>query len=474
MTKPAPVLWWVRRDLRLADNPALTHAIASGGPVIPVFIHDDTVSGLGAAPKWRLGLGLEVFGKTLEGAGSRLILRRGDALEVLQELIEETGATAVVWSRAYDPDAIARDTDVKSALKDQGVAVESCAGHLLFEPWQVETKAGGYYKVYTPYWRAVRDDPVAACLPAPKQIAAPQEWPRSDRLSEWQMGAAMNRGADVVRAYACVGEAAALQRLEDFLDGPVEDYKEGRDYPDRHVTSGLSENLTYGEIASRRLWHAGRQALEQGAAGAEHFLKELVWREFAYHLAYHTPRMLTRNWREEWDDFNWRGDNDDAEKWRRGMTGEPMVDAAMRELYTTGTMHNRLRMIAGSYLTKHLLTDWRVGQAWFEETLIDWDPASNAMGWQWVAGSGPDASPFFRVFNPETQGEKFDGKQSYRDLYLKGGEDEEGRTPAEDFYKAIPRSWGITADTPRPDRMISLKEGRDRALAVYKGAKEQG
>ncbi|GGA09399.1 cryptochrome/photolyase family protein [Neptunicoccus cionae] len=474
MKKPAPTLWWVRRDFRLADNPALAHAIASGGPVVPVFIHDDSVANLGAAPKWRLGLGLEALAASLEDAGSRLILRKGDALDVLRDLIAQTGAKSVTWSHAYVPDAIERDTKVKAALTDDGIAAESCAGHLLFEPWQVETKAGGFYKVYTPFWRAARDIPVAACLPAPTEIAAPQDWPHSDNLADWKLGEAMSRGADVVRAYACVGEAAAEQRLADFLDGPIEDYREGRDFPSRNVTSGLSENLTYGEIAPRRLWHAGRQALEQGAAGAEHFLKEVVWREFAYHLAYHTPRMLTRSWREEWEDFNWRGDNDDAEKWRRGMTGEPMVDAAMRELYTTGTMHNRSRMIAGSYLTKHLLTDWRVGQAWFEQTLIDWDPASNAMGWQWVAGSGPDASPFFRVFNPETQAEKFDGSQNYRDLHLKGGEDEEGRNPAEDFYRAIPKSWNITDKTPRPDRIISLKEGRERALAAYKGAKEQG
>lgn len=461
--------------MRLADNPALGHAIAqaekAGGAVLPVFVHDETVDALGAAPKWRMGLGIAALDADLRRIGSRLTLRRGRAVDVLADLVRETGAKSVVWSRAYDPDAITRDTAVKTALKDLGIGAESFAGHLLFEPWQVKTKVGGYYKVYTPYWRAVRDNPVADCLPAPTSLPAPDHWPASDRLADWQMGAAMNRGADVVLPYTNVGATAAQTRLAEFLEDAITDYREGRDFPDRQVTSRLSENLTYGEIAPRRLWHAARQAMMEGAQGAEHFLKELVWREFAYHLAYHTPHMLTRNWRVEWDGFGWRGDNTDAENWRRGMTGVPMVDAAMRELFVTGTMHNRLRMIAGSYLTKHLLTDWRIGQDWFAQTLIDWDPAANAMGWQWVAGCGPDASPYFRVFNPETQGVKFDGQGRYRDLYLSEGLDAAGRCPSADFYQAIPRSWQITAATPYPEPALTLKEGRLRALEAYSNAK---
>jgi deoxyribodipyrimidine photo-lyase len=387
-------------------------------------------------------------------------------LEVLRALIAETGARAVHWGRLYDPDAKARDTGVKVALRAEGVEAVSHAGHLLFEPWTVQTGQGGFYKVYSPFWRAVKDRGVAEPMPAPKAMRGPQVWPASDALEDWQLGRAMNRGADVVAGHAHVGEAAAQNRLRAFLGGPVEGYKARRDFPAEAATSGLSENLTYGEIGPRDVWQGGMRALHEGRAGAEHFLKELVWREFAYHLLHHTPHIATRNWRPEWDNFAWRGDSDDAERWRRGMTGEPFVDAAMREMYVTGTMHNRARMIAASYLTKHLLTDWRVGLRWFEDCLIDWDPASNAMGWQWAAGSGPDAALFFRVFNPETQAEKFDEGAAYRHRFIA----ELARAPGRDalaYFDAVPRAWGLDAQARYPGRMVDLAEGRKRALAAY-------
>jgi len=461
-----PLIWWVRRDLRLRDNPLLAQAVASGREVIPVFILDPETERLGAAPKWRLGLGVEALTQALTGVGSRLILRRGPALEVLRALIAETGAGAVHWGRLYDPDAKARDTGVKVALRAEGVEAVSHAGHLLFEPWTVQTGQGGFYKVYSPFWRAVKDRGVAEPMPAPKAMRGPQVWPASDALEDWQLGRAMNRGADVVAGHAHVGEAAAQNRLRAFLGGPVEGYKARRDFPAEAATSGLSENLTYGEIGPRDVWLGGMRALHEGRAGAEHFLKELVWREFAYHLLHHTPHIATRNWRPEWDNFAWRGDSDDAERWRRGMTGEPFVDAAMREMYVTGTMHNRARMIAASYLTKHLLTDWRVGLRWFEDCLIDWDPASNAMGWQWAAGSGPDAALYFRVFNPETQVEKFDEGAAYRHRFIA----ELAHAPGRDalaYFDAVPRAWGLDAQARYPGRMVDLAEGRKRALAAY-------
>ena len=247
----SPIIWWVRRDLRLADNPALTYAVASGRPVIPLFIHDELIEDLGAAPKWRFGKGLEVFGEGLANVGSKLILRRGKALDVIKAVVAQTGAEHVVWSRAYDPAAIARDTEVKSTLKDLGVEAESFAGHLLFEPWTVKTKVGGFYKVYSPMWRAVKDLPVAECLKAPDAIRGPESWPASDDLADWNMGAAMHRGANVVSQYVCVGEADAEARLIGFIDGAVDRYKEDRDFPSIEATSRLSENLTYGEIAPR-------------------------------------------------------------------------------------------------------------------------------------------------------------------------------------------------------------------------------
>jgi deoxyribodipyrimidine photo-lyase len=462
----APLLLWFRRDLRLDDLPMLSAALATGRPLIPVFLLDPETEALGAAPKWRLGLGLAHFARRLEQAGSRLILRRGAASATLLSLVEETGAAGVMWSRLYDPAAKARDTGIKSALRARGLIGESHPGHLMHEPWTVETGQGGFYRVYTPYWRAVRGRDVAAPTPAPARLPAPEAWPASDRLQDWHLDAAMNRGAAIVAPHTRVGEAAALDRLTTFLAGPVAHYDTARDLPGTQGTSRLSENLAYGEIGIRRVWHAAFAAFDRGLPGAETFLKELVWREFSYHLMHHTPHITTANWKPDWDRFPWQHEGPQAEAWKRGMTGEPFVDAAMREMYVTGTMHNRGRMIVASYLTKHLMTHWRVGLDWFADCLIDWDPAANAMGWQWAAGSGPDAAPYFRIFNPATQVEKFDPKGIYRRRFLAEGQ----RTPGPDalaYFDAVPRSWRLDPARPYPARIVDLAEGRDRALAAY-------
>ncbi len=473
MSSRAPVIWWIRRDLRLCDNPALTAASESGAPVLPVYILDEQDEALGAAPKFRIGLGLEHFGQELAKAGSRLILRRGKVLEVLQDLIEETGAGAVHWSRLYDPQAIARDSAIKQQLKQQGVEVISHGGRLLFEPWTVETKAGGMYKVYTPFWKAVRGRNVDSLLPAPGKLAAPDSWPASDGLADWHMGAAMRRGADVVARYCRVGEAAAQARLDDFLKDSVDAYKARRDYPAEEATSGLSENLAWGEISPHRMWHQGSAAMERGSQGAEHFLKEIVWREFAYHLMYNSPRILTESWREEWQEFPWSQKiTPQVQAWQRGQTGYGFVDAAMRELYVTGKMHNRARMIVASFLTKHLMTHWKIGMDWFADTLVDWDPASNALGWQWVAGSGPDAAPFFRVFNPSGQLEKFDPEGAYTGRWIAEGQDTPPQT-ALDFFDAAPLSWDLSAGMAPAEPVVSLQAGRDRALTAYREAREE-
>lgn len=461
-----PLILWFRRDLRLGDQPMLSAAVAAGRPVVPVFILDAETEALGAAPKWRLGLAVEAFAKALEGLGLRLILRRGNALDVLRALVAETGAGGVWWSRLYDPASVARDTAVKAALKGDGTEARSFAGHLLHEPWDVQTGQGGFYRVFTPYWKATRGMGMSAPEPLPSRVRGLEIWPGSDRPEDWRLDAAMNRGALVVRRYQAVGEAAARAKLAAFLDGPVGRYSEMRDVPGVQGTSRLSENLTYGEIGIREVWHAGLRARDEGRAGAESFLRELAWREFSYHLMHHTPQITTGNWRPEWDAFPWRGDNPDAERWRRGTTGEPFVDAAMREMYVTGTMHNRARMIAGSYLTKHLLTHWKVGLDWFADCLTDWDPAANAMGWQWVAGSGPDSSPFFRVFNPAGQAEKFDADARYRRRFIA----ELSKVPGSEalaFYDAVPRSWGLAPDQPYPKPVIDLAAGRAAALAAY-------
>jgi len=464
----APVIWWVRRDMRLTDNPALSAACATGRPVIPVFLHDEVVAGMGAMPRWRMLLGAAHLGRRLEDRGSALILRRGPALDTLRELARATGAGAVYWSRLVDPDAKARDTAVKTALRGDGIDAKSFAGHLLFDPWSVETKTGGFYRVYTPYWRAVKDRDVGAVLPVPDRIPAPDRWPAGDVLDDWKPAAGMDRGADIVAPYLAIGEDAAQGRLGAFLSDKVADYDRARDIPGVSGTSRLSENLTLGEISPRTCWLAGLDALHAGKDGAETFLKELVWREFAHHLAHHTPHLTARNWREEWDAFPWNEDEsrDEVVAWKRGRTGIRFVDAAMRELYVTGYMHNRARMIAGSYLCKHLMTDWRVGQRWFEQTLRDWDPASNAMGWQWVAGSGADATPYFRVFNPVTQLDKFDRDRAYTDGWIAEGRANPTRQ-ALAYFEAIPRAWGLSPDDPYPDPLVTAEAGRQRALDAY-------
>ncbi|WP_298256569.1 deoxyribodipyrimidine photo-lyase [uncultured Litoreibacter sp.] len=469
MTQSA-ILFWMRRDLRLSDHEGLSQAAQTGRPVIPVFIHDEAVDGLGAAPKWRMGLAVSHFQEVLQGIGSDLVLRRGPALDVLKELIAETGAGAVWWSRGYDPASIARDTAVKSSLKAQGVAAHSFAGHVLFEPWSVQTKTGGYYKVFTPMWKAVRGRDLAPCVPAVRALPAPSHWPASEDISTWGMGAGMQRGMRILSKHVVVGEAAAQARLAEFIDLALPEYALARDQMGIRGTSMLSENLTYGEISPRMCFHAGRMSLSMGQSGAEVFLKELVWRDFAYHLAFHTPHIISENWRAEWDAFPWNTDETTPEvvAWTQGRTGVHLVDAAMRELYVTGYMHNRGRMIVASYLTKHLMTHWKIGQAWFAQCLLDWDPASNAMGWQWSAGCGPDASPYFRVFNPDTQAEKFDPDRRYRARYLAQAYADCGEE-ARDYFRAIPASWGLSfEDAYPPQPIVGLAQGRQRALEAYK------
>lgn len=465
----SPLILWFRRDFRLDDHPALFAAAASGRPVIPVFIHDETVDGLGAAARWRLGLAVQAFADRLKAIGARLTLRRGPAAGVLERLLAETGAGAVWWTRYYEPAHIARDRAIKAALQARGIEARSFAGALLAEPAGLLTGEGRPYSVFTPFWRTLRARDPGPCLPAPVRLVAPDMPPPTEALADWDMGRRMDRGAAIVLPHLAVGEAAAHARLERFFGGPIRDYPEGRDYPARDATSGLSENLAWGEISPRRIWQRAMiDADGPFGAAVGKFLSELGWREFAWHLMTHHPGMARESWRPEWRAFPWQGESDKAERWRRAQTGEPLVDAGLREMYVTGRMLNRVRMVVASYLTKHLVTDWRIGLRWFADCLVDWDPAANALGWQWVAGTGPDAAPYFRIFNPVTQAEKFDPDGRYRRRFLAEGQ-ANPQVEARGWFHAVPRSWGLVLGAPYPDRMIAPAAGRAAALAAYEG-----
>ena len=410
-----PIIVWFRRDLRLADNPALMAAVTSGRPVIPLYILDETpgVRRIGAASRWWLDKSLAAIAGSLGVLGSRLILRRGAAAEVLEQLIAETGAAGAYWNRLYDPGVVERDMALKTTLNAEARSFNAA---LLTEPWEVQTGAGKDYSVFTPYWRAARSrlDRVEA-LPAPKRLTAPTEWPKSDTLADWKLHPSKpdwSGGFDIWRP----GETGALERLAQFLDKGVHGYAERRDRPDLDGVSRLSPHLHFGEIGARQIWIAAETAVATGEAAyvdVDKFQAELGWREFNHHVVFHHPRIATENLRASFDAMPWRKDVKAFRAWTEGRTGYPLVDAGMRELWATGYMHNRVRMVAASFLVKHLLIDWREGERWFWDTLVDADPANNAANWQWVAGCGADASPWFRIFNPIGQAEKFDPDGAY-------------------------------------------------------------
>jgi deoxyribodipyrimidine photo-lyase len=458
---------WFRNDLRLSDNPALIKALESGRSVVPVFVLDaetDAVRPPGAASRWWLHYSLHALDSSLRRMGSRLILRRGPAEKVLGELATECGAASVYWNRAYDRGARERDTRLKKTLPERGVAVESFKANLLFEPWEITTRTGDAFKVFTPFWRACRAaPPPAAPLPAPRSLPAPKSWPAGEPLASWRLLPTSPDWAGGMRAAWTPGEDGAKQRLIQFLDDALEDYRNARDLPAVEGTSRLSPHLAFGEISPRQVWQA--VMTRRASAATEKFLSEVGWREFAYNLLFHNGDLAERNFRPEFDAFPWNDPGDALAAWQRGRTGYPIVDAGMRELWATGWMHNRVRMIVASFLTKDLLIDWRQGERWFWDTLVDADLANNATGWQWVAGCGADAAPYFRVFNPVLQGEKFDPDGEYVRHWVP----ELAHLPND----AIHRPWAaaVPAGTyPRP--VVEHGAARDRALAAFQTIKK--
>lgn len=416
-----PTILWFRQDLRLSDNPALSAAIARGA-VIPLYILDDETPGAwkpGGAARWWLHESLAVLGADLTRRGGKLILRRGEAESVIEKLVEETNAQAVTWNRIYEPFAIARDKRIKAALDKRGIKAESFNAALLVEPWLVATGGDTPFRVFTPFWKnASAKVDVSSLSAAPPKIRSPAKWPKSEQLAAWALQPTSPNWATAIAATWTPGERGAQERLHAFLDGALSGYADKRDRPDGESTSKLSPHLHWGEIGPRQVWRAlqsivernGDTALETHAAK---FRAELGWREFAHHLLYHFPHIAEQNFRPQFDRFPWKYDERLFAAWSRGRTGYPIVDAGMRELWATGFMHNRVRMIAASFLVKHLLIPWQNGARWFWDTLVDADLANNSAGWQWVAGSGADAAPYFRIFNPIIQGEKFDPEGIY-------------------------------------------------------------
>lgn len=460
---------WLRNDLRVEDHPALSHAVQSGDAVIPVFIWSPEQSGdwpAGAASRWWLHASLEQLGTRLERLGSRLILRSGPADQVLVELAQTTGATRVVWNRRYEPAHVAADRQTWAALEGVGLEVASFDGALLFDPRDVRNKQGEPYRVFTPFWRFLQasSDP-GARLPAPARMTAPETWPESVDLDTFGLLPRID-WAGGLRDSWTPGEAGALDQLERFLDEGIAEYAEGRDRPDHAGTSRLSPHLHFGEIAPRRIWREVRQRI--GGRG-EPYLRQLAWREFAHHLLFHFPATPTEPLRPEFARFPWRRDDQARARWSKGETGYPFVDAGMRELWHTGWMHNRVRMIVASFLVKDLLLPWQDGARWFWDTLVDADLANNTLGWQWTAGCGADAAPYFRVFNPVTQGRKFDPRGTYVRRWVPELRDVPDTWVHEPW--TIPRDEGrrigfVLGET-YPAPMVDHATARDRALAAY-------
>lgn len=423
MTK-TPAIVWLRNDLRIEDNPALFAARESDHPVIPVFILDENVEHApGGASRWWLHHSLASLASDLEKAGVKLILRHGDTEKVLLGLVDETKASCVFWNRRYHNSQIEIDKALKSELTDKGVSVETFNGNLLREPWEVKTGSGGPYRVYTPFWKSLRSMGPARNEPLPRirKIIGPDVTPKSDKLTSWRLLPSKPDWASEFTAEWTPGEQGARDRLNDFLSEPVAHYTDGRNRPDCDYTSKLSPHLAFGEISPTKIWHVTQDRIASGEvtqSSAEKFLSEIAWREFSYNLLFYNHHMPTTPLRSEFANYPWRNDEQALGAWQRGQTGYPIVDAGMRQLWRTGWMHNRVRMIVASFLIKDMLINWQDGAEWFWDTLVDADLANNSASWQWVAGCGADAAPYFRIFNPVTQGEKFDPNGDYVRKYV--------------------------------------------------------
>ena len=474
------IVFWFRQDLRVADLPGLHAAAATGCRLVACYILDETAPGEwapGAASRWWLHHSLAALAHDIEKLGGRLVLRRGETRSELTALLEESGARALYCSRQYEPWAANLETSLHNTLAPRGIAFKRFPGCLLFEPEAIATQGGGPFRVFTPFWRKCCSETSPA---PPKDSPHKITWfdgpLTSENLEGWQLRPTSPDWASHWHDWWSPGSDGALRRLRQFFDGAIANYDEGRNHPALDATTRLSPHLHFGEISPRQVWHAARafaHSKPDHAGQVDKFLSELGWREFSYHLLHHFPEIPDKPFREQFNKFPWVGSPQALRAWQRGETGYPLIDAGMRELWHTGYMHNRIRMVVASFLTKHLLIHWRAGAKWFWDTLVDADLANNSGGWQWVAGSGADASPYFRIFNPVTQGEKFDQDG----IYIRRWVPELARLP--DRY--LGRPWeapedvleaaGIELGATYPRPIVEHREAREAALEAYASIK---
>ncbi|MFT6332661.1 MAG: deoxyribodipyrimidine photo-lyase [Lentimonas sp.] len=449
---------WLRNDLRLSDNGALNHAYENNSEVLFLYIFDEKMS-IGAASKWFLFQALKSFKNDIKQKyNADLIIKLGNPKQILEEMVIEHQINFIVWNRIYEPEAIARDSDIKEFFRKKDLEVTTFNSSLLFEPAKIQNLSKSYFKVFTPFWRK--------CLTQISDVKTPHTIPESFNLIKVKeqeglkledlnlLPKSPNWAKNWGNLYPA-SEESAHDLAEDFMKNSMANYKEGRDFPATNNTSFLSPYLHFGLISPKQIYFKSIFFTEN--SGLNHFLSEIGWREFSYHLLYHFPALPSKNFKSKFDNFTWKNNQEDLKKWQKGMTGFPLIDAGMRQLWQTGWMHNRVRMVVASFLIKNLLIDWRIGQEWFWDCLVDADLASNSASWQWVAGSGADAAPYFRIFNPITQSQRFDPKGEYIRKWVP----EIAHLSDKEIH--CPENRG-----KYPEAMIDLKFSRNRALLIYK------
>ncbi len=474
---------WFRSDLRLSDHPALHNALARGYQPVPLYIHDERSVALGGASAWWLHHSLAALRKALHHLGSELVIVAGDSTATLLRIAKESNARAVFWNRRYEPPAIAQDTQTKTALRNAGLDAHSFSAALLREPWDFGKADKSPYRVFTPFWKALQKAGLPPPpLPAPEALAPIQKKVAGQiALEALELLPRINWDREFPDRWQ-PGEPGAWSKLQDFLNDPLLDYAQDRDQPALQGTSRLSPHLHFGEITPLQVWYAvqgwaANNTRPGAVAAAESFLRQIAWREFAHHLLFHFPHTVDEPLDPRYNAFPWATDFvATLEVWQKGETGIPIVDAGMRELWSTGWMHNRVRMICASLLTKNLLVPWQEGARWFWDTLVDADLANNSFGWQWTAGCGADAAPYFRIFNPVTQGERFDRDGSYVRRWVP----ELQQLPAKWIHKpwqapgsVLSAARIIPGSTYRAP-IVDLKQSRRRALEAWNRVKEHG